>query len=86
MVEDSLFGGVDNDLHMLLLMAGVGRNVCDDGVVEEVQFAFAAFFRRVSCPDGDRFGFLSRDESYWFWSGRRSGGGWGRDGVGGRWR
>ena len=32
MVEDSLFGGVDNDLHMLLLMAGVGMNVCDDGV------------------------------------------------------
>ena len=31
-----LLSSVDSDLHVLLRMAGVGGNVCDGGVVEEV--------------------------------------------------
>ena len=37
---------------MLLLVAGVGRKVCDGGVVEEVQFAFAAFIEHGALPVG----------------------------------
>ena len=43
---------MDSDLHVLFLMTAVNRKVGDGGVVEKVEFAFAAVFEEGAFPVG----------------------------------